>query len=74
MSLLSHYKRRVVNFVKNRRRQRQMIDIAAFTLGAFLIYRFGKTLGDAIDNELPTEKKMLELINQQSMGPGGGMM
>jgi hypothetical protein len=45
-----------------------MVDVALFSASIYLILKFGKKVGETIENELPTEQKMLEMIQQQSGG------
>ncbi len=41
---------------------KQMVDLAIFTLGIYLMYRFGKAVAETIDNQMPTEKSMIDMM------------
>ena len=49
---------------------KQVADIAIFTLGIYLMYRFGKIVADTIDNQMPTEKSMMEMMRTMQGPPG----
>ena len=36
-----------------------------------LIYKYGKGMAEAIDNQMPTEKSMMEMMKGMQGGPGG---
>ena len=55
--------------VKNTK-PKQMVDLAVFTVGTYLMYQFGKIVADTIDNQMPTEKSMMEMMRGMS-GPAG---
>ena len=48
---------------------KQALDIVLFTAGIYVMYRFGKSVADTIDNQMPTEKGMMEMMKQMQ-GPG----
>ena len=41
---------------------KQYVDLAIFTLGIYLMYRFGKAFAEKIEDQLPTEKSMMEMM------------
>ena len=47
-----------------------MVDIALFSAGIYVMYRFGKYAADTIDNQMPTEKGMMDMMKSMG-GPGG---
>ncbi len=49
---------------------KQMVDIAIFTLGIYLMYRFGKAVAETIDNQMPTEKSMMDMMKSMQGPPG----
>ena len=48
---------------------KQALDIVLFAAGIYVMYRFGKSVADTIDNQMPTEKSMMEMMKQMQ-GPG----
>ena len=48
---------------------KQAVDIAVFALGIYLMYRCGKAIADTLDNQMPTEKSMMEMMKSMQ-GPG----
>ena len=48
------------------------MDVAVFAVGIYLMYKFGQTVADSIDNQMPTEKSMMDMM--KSMQPGGAGM
>ena len=49
---------------------KQMFDVVLFTAGIYLMYKFGKGVADSLDNQMPTEKSMMEMMRGMP-GPGG---
>ena len=49
---------------------KQVADLVLFTAGIYLMFRFGKNAAQTLDNQMPTEKSMMEMM--QSMQPGMG--
>lgn len=49
--------------------KKQAIDIALFSLGIYVMFKFGKSLGDKIDEQMPTEKGVMDMMR----GMQGGM-
>ena len=50
---------------------KQYIDVVIFATGIALMLKFGKTIADTIDNQMPTEKSMMDMMkNMQAGGPG----
>ena len=41
---------------------KQMVDIVLFSAGIYLMYRFGKAMAETLDNQMPTEKNMMEMM------------
>jgi hypothetical protein len=41
---------------------KQMVDLTIFAVGIYIMYKFGKAVGDAIDNQMPTEKSMMDMM------------
>jgi len=52
---------------------KQALDIFLFATGIYVMYRFGKSVADTIENQMPTEKSMMEMMKQMQTG-GPGMM
>ena len=49
---------------------KQMVDLAIFTVGIYLMYKFGKTMAESIDNQMPTEKGMMDMMRGMQGPPG----
>ena len=49
---------------------KQMFDIVIFTLGIYLMYKFGKAVAETIDNQMPTEKSMMDMMRNMQGPPG----
>ena len=49
---------------------KQIVDIAVFTIGIYLMYRFGKAVADGVEAQMPTEKNMMDMMKQMQGGPG----
>lgn len=49
---------------------KQAFDLAIFTLGIYLMYRFGKAVAETIDNQMPTEKSMMDMMKGMQGAPG----
>lgn len=47
-----------------------MVDIVLFSAGIYLMYRFGKAMAETLDNQMPTEKNMMEMMKQMQGPPG----
>jgi hypothetical protein len=41
---------------------KQVLDLALFSAGIYLMYRFGKSAADTLDNQMPTEKSMMDMM------------
>lgn len=41
---------------------KQAVDLILFSAGIYLMYKFGKSVADTIDNQMPTEKNMMEMM------------
>lgn len=41
---------------------KQIIDLVLFSAGIYIMYKFGKSVADTIDNQMPTEKGMMEMM------------
>ena len=48
----------------NKASAKQMVDIVLFSAGIYLMYRFGKAMAETLDNQMPTEKNMMEMMKQ----------
>lgn len=51
---------------------KQVVDVVLFASGIFLMYKFGKSAADTLDNQMPTEKSMLDMVKSMQGGPGMG--
>ena len=49
---------------------KQMVDMTIFAVGIFLMYKFGKAVAETIDNQMPTEKSMMDMMRQMQGPPG----
>ena len=49
--------------------KKQLFDFSLFAVGIFLMYKFGKDAADSLENQVPTEKQMIEMMKQMQ-GPG----
>ena len=38
---------------------KQLVDVALFSCGIYLMYKFGKYAADSLDSQMPSEKAML---------------
>ena len=56
--LLKHAKPKVV------------VDIALFSVGILLMYKFGKIVAEELDSQMPTEKSMMEMMKSMQPQPG----
>ncbi len=52
---------------------KQYVDIAVFTVGIYLMYRFGKFFAEQLEGQMPTEKSMIDMMKSMQ-GPPGMMM
>ena len=48
--------------------KKQALDMALFSVGIVVMYKFGKSVADSLDNQMPTEKSMMDMMKQM---PGG---
>jgi hypothetical protein len=46
-----------------------VVDVAIFGVGIYIMYRFGKSVAETIDNQMPTEKGMMDMMRNMG-GPG----
>ena len=49
---------------------KQILDFAVFTVGIYLMYKFGKAVAETIDNQMPTEKSMMDMMRSMQGPPG----
>ena len=49
---------------------KQVADIAMFTVGIVVMYKFGRALAEVIDNQMPSEKSMMEMMRSYGGAPG----
>lgn len=49
---------------------KQLVDVVLFSAGIYIMYKFGKSVADTIDNQMPTEKSMMEMMKSMQGGPG----
>jgi len=63
------------SFLKQKTRRKQAFTALTFSVAVLLMWKFGKDISDSIENQMPTEKKMLEMMKemqaQQQMGAMG---
>ncbi len=50
---------------------KQVADITVFAVGIFIMYKFGRTIAEAIDNQMPSEKSMMDMMRQYGGGAPG---
>ena len=50
--------------------KKQILDVLLFSAGIYAMYRWGKTVADSIDEQMPTEKSMMEMMKSMQGGPG----
>ena len=48
---------------------KQVVDLALFSAGIYLMYKFGKSVAESIDNQMPSEKSMMEMMKGGMGGP-----
>ena len=48
---------------------KQVVDLALFSAGIFLMYKFGKSVAETIDNQMPTEKSIMDMMKSNMGGP-----
>ena len=41
---------------------KQVVDITIFALGIYLMYKFGRSVAQTIDNQMPTEDNMKDVL------------
>ena len=75
-SKLSQYVPVVVKDALGGTSRKQWVDITLFVGGIYVMYKFGQTLSDQIDNLMPNEEQMQKMIQemqsqQMQMGQGG---
>ena len=58
------YRVKLLNFLKHKKSRRQMLDFTIFATGVYLMYKFGKGMNESIENQMPTEKKMMEMMRE----------
>ena len=49
---------------------KQVIDITIFAAFIFLMYKFGREAAHQIDNQMPSEKSMMEMMRSMQGPPG----
>eukprot|EP00347_Sterkiella_histriomuscorum_P020060 403339252 len=49
---------------------KQVVDLVLFSAGIYLMYKFGKTVAESLDNQMPTEKSMMDMMKQMQGPPG----
>ena len=49
---------------------KQIVDFAVFAVGIYLMYKFGKAVAETIDNQMPTEKSMMDMMRSMQGPPG----
>jgi hypothetical protein len=42
--------------------KKQVLDVLLFSVGIYAMFRFGKTVAETIDNQMPTEKSMMDMM------------
>ncbi len=51
-----------------------MMNIGFFFGAMIIMWKYGKTMSDSVENQIPTEKKMMELMREmQAQQMMGGM-
>ena len=50
---------------------KQYLDISLFCGGVFVLYKHGNTISGALDNIMPNEQKMNEMVKEMQNQPGG---
>ena len=41
---------------------KQVIDVALFSIGIYVMYKFGQNFAEKIDNQMPTEKGVMDMM------------
>ena len=49
---------------------KQVVDVVIFSVGIYLMYKFGRSVAETIDNQMPTEKSMMEMMRSMQGPPG----
>ena len=49
---------------------KQVVDLTIFAAVIFLMYRFGREVASQIDNQMPTEKSMMDMMKSMQGPPG----
>ena len=49
---------------------KQVADVTLFAAAIFIMYQFGRVIGNAIDNQMPSEKSMMDMMRQYGGAPG----
>jgi hypothetical protein len=52
-------------------KSKQVVDLVLFTAGIYLMFKFGKSVADTIDNQMPTEKSMMDMMRSMQGGAPG---
>ena len=50
--------------------KKQVFDGMLFAVGIYLMYQFGKSVAETIDNQMPTEKSMMDMMKSMQGPPG----
>ena len=48
---------------------KQVVDITIFAAVIFLMFKFGKVVADQIDNQMPSEKSMMDMMRSMQGPP-----
>ena len=43
-------------------KSKQVVDVTFFAIGILVMYKFGKLLAETIDNQMPSEKSMMDMM------------
>ena len=49
---------------------KQVVDITIFAVGIYLMYKFGQTVAQTIDSQMPSEDNMKDMLRQMQGSPG----
>ena len=44
-----------------------MLDAAIFIAGVFIVYKYGHIAAEYVENQLPTEEKMIRMMQEMEM-------
>ena len=50
--------------------KKQVLDIALFSAALYTMYYFGKTISDSLEEQMPSEKNVMEMMKQAGAAPG----